>query len=200
MNGLKERKMKKYNIIYADPAWQYNDKRTGKGKNNPNGAGGAKKHYSTMNIDDICNLPVNKMADDNCMLFLWATSPLLPDAFKVLESWGFNYKTCGFVWVKMTNDMMRVRLDGIGNYTTQNAEFCLIGLKGKYWRNSTKIKQIVLSPKTKHSEKPKDVRSRIVELCGDLPRIELFSRDNSDGWDAWGNEVENSIDLSEYYT
>ena len=192
--------MKKYNIIYADPAWSYNDKRTGKGKNNPNGAGGAEKHYKTMSVSDICDLPIDKMADDNCMLFLWATSPLLPDAFKVLESWGFNYKTCGFVWVKMTNDMTRVRLDGIGNYTTQNAEFCLIGLKGKYWRNSTKIKQIVLGPKTKHSQKPKEVRDRILTLCGDLPRVELFSRDNSDGWDAWGNEVENSIDLSKYYT
>lgn len=187
--------MKKYNIIYADPAWSYNDKRTSAGKNNPNGAGGALKHYKTMPTSEICELPIKEIADDNCMLFLWATSPLLPDAFKVMEAWGFKYKTCGFVWVKMTNDLMKVRGDGIGFYTIQNAEFCLIGLKGKYWRNLTGVKQIILAPKTKHSEKPSEVRERIETLCGKLPRVELFARKNYEGWDAWGNEVEKSINI-----
>ena len=187
--------MKKYNIIYADPAWQYNDKRTGKGKNNPNGAGGAEKHYNTMNIEDICRLPINQIADKNCMLFLWATSPLLPEAFKVIDAWGFKYKTMGFVWAKTTNDFSKIRGDGIGNYTIQNAEFCLIALKGRYWRNKTGVKQFILSPKMKHSEKPSEAKNRILDLCGDLPRIELFARQQTDGWDVWGNEVVSDVVL-----
>jgi len=187
--------LKKYNIIYADPAWSYNDKRTGVGKNNPHGAGGALKHYKTMATDEICKLPLQKITADNCMLFLWATSPLLPEAFRVMEAWGFKYKTVGFVWAKITNDQMKIRGDGIGNYTIQNAEFCLIGLRGKYWRNKTGIKQFVLSPKKKHSEKPNEVRNRILELCGDLPRVELFARQKVEGWDSWGNEVDCDIEL-----
>ena len=187
--------MKKYKIIYADPAWQYSDKRTGAGKNNPNGAGGAEKHYNTMPTNEICSLPIKNISADNCMLFMWATSPLLPDAFKVMEAWGFKYKTVGFVWAKTTNDGMKIRGDGIGNYTIQNAEFCLIGLKGKYWRNKTGVKQFILSPKQKHSQKPNDAKKRIMELCGDLPRIELFARQQTEGWDVWGNEVESSVSL-----
>lgn len=179
---------KKYNIIYADPPWQYGDKRTGKGKNNPNGAGGAEKHYKTMRTEDICNLPIKNIADDNCMLFMWTTSPMMFEAEKVIKAWGFDYKTFGFVWVKMTNDMSKVRGDGIGNYTIQNAEYCLIGLRGKYWRNKTGVKQILLDPKQEHSKKPSEARERILELCGDLPRIELFARQHADGWDCWGNE------------
>ena len=180
---------KKYNIVYADPPWQYGDKRTGKGKNNPNGAGGAEKHYKTMRTEDICNLPIKDVADDNCMLFMWTTSPMMFEAEQVIKAWGFDYKTFGFVWVKMTNDMSKVRGDGIGNYTIQNAEYCLIGLKGKYWRNKTGVKQILLAPKQEHSKKPNEARERILELCGDLPRIELFARQHADGWDCWGNEV-----------
>jgi site-specific DNA-methyltransferase (adenine-specific) len=111
------------------------------------------------------------------------------EAEKVIKAWGFDYKTFGFVWVKMTNNMSKVRGDGIGNYTIQNAEYCLIGLKGKYWRNKTGVKQILLAPKQEHSKKPSEARERILELCGDLPRIELFARQHADGWDCWGNEV-----------
>lgn len=180
---------KKYNIIYADPPWSYSDKRTTRGKNNPHGAGGAEKHYKTMATQDICDLPVKNISADNCMLVLWTTAPMIFEAKKVIESWGFDYKTVAFVWMKMTNDMKKVRGDGIGNYTIQNAEYCLIGLKGKYWRNKTGVKQILLAPKQEHSKKPNEARDRIVELLGDLPRIELFARQHADGWDCWGNEV-----------
>ena len=97
---------KKYNIIYADPPWQYGDKRTGKGKNNPHGAGGAEKHYSTMQTIEICNLPIKNIVAEDCMLFMWATAPMIFEAEKVIKAWGFDYKTFGFVWVKMTNDMV----------------------------------------------------------------------------------------------
>lgn len=180
---------KKYNIIYADPPWCYSDKRKTGGKNNPHGAGGAEKHYNTMPTQEICDLPVKELADENCMLVMWTTAPMIFEAKKVIEAWGFNYKTFGFVWVKMTNDMKKVRGDGIGNYTIQNAEYCLIASKGKYWRNKTGVKQILLAPKQEHSKKPNETRERIVELFGDVPRIELFARQNVEGWDCWGNET-----------
>lgn len=143
-----------------------------------------------MSIDDICALPVKEIAADDCMLFIWTTGPMIFETAKVIESWGFNYKTFGFVWVKTTNDMSKVRGDGIGNYTTQNAEYCLIAAKGRYWRHSTGVKQIVLSPKRKHSQKPDEIRTRIVHLLGDVPRVELFARQHAEGWDCWGNETE----------
>jgi len=187
---------KKYNIIYADPAWKYNDKRNGEGKNNPNGAGGALKHYKCMDIEEIKSLRVPEITDENCMLFLWATSPFMKAAIEVIESWGFKFITIPFVWIKMRNDMSEPRKDGIGNYTLNNAEYVLLGRKGKYWRNSTKVKQILLNPKMGHSKKPEEIRKRIEELCGDLPRIELFARDKAEGWDVWGNEAPNFTQLS----
>jgi len=184
---------KKYQIIYADPPWKYRDKRNKKGKNNPTGAGGAMKHYQCMELDDIKTLPIREISDDNCMLFLWITSPFIREGLEVINSWGFRYITIPFVWIKMKNDMTSPRKDGIGNYTPNNAEYVLLGRKGKYWRNSTKVKQILFHPKTTHSQKPDEVRNRIIDLCGDIPRIELFARNRFDGWDAWGNELSKTI-------
>lgn len=181
---------KKYRIIYADPPWKYNDKRNTAGKNNPSGAGGASKHYNCMDIDEIKSLPIQNITDDNCMLFLWVTSPMMEKAFEVIKCWGFKYCTIVFVWIKMKNDFSDYRKDGIGNYTLSNAEYVLLARKGKYWRNSTKVKQIVLAPKPiKHSKKPEEIRRRIVELCGNVPRIELFARQRFEGWDVWGLEA-----------
>ena len=185
---------KKYQIILCDPPWSYKDKRTKPIKNSPGGAGGAEKWYKTMSVSDICALKVSEIAEENCMLFLWATPPLLPEAFEVLKSWGFIYKTVGFVWVKMTNDGKKDR-EGMGYYTMSNAELVLIGLRGRYWRNKFGVRQILFAPKTEHSKKPNEIRKRIIELCGDLPRIELFAREKTEGWDVWGNEVESDIDL-----
>ena len=178
--------MKKYNIIYADPPWDYGNTK------NLNGQfwGIAEKHYPVMKFDDIKNLPIDKICDDNCYLFLWTTSPFLEKSFEVMKSWGFNYCTVGFVWVKTTNDGKRVREDGLGKYTISNAEYCLIGRKGKYIRESKKVKQIILHRKQKHSQKPDEIRDRIVELCGDLPRIELFATKKVDGWDSTGYIVD----------
>ncbi len=179
---------KKYNIIYADPPWTYSDKRSGSGYKNPNGAGGANKHYPTMSLKDICDMPIQDITDENAMLFLWCTSSLLDYGFEVMQHWDFKYKTMGFVWVKMTKDYSKP-YSGMGFYTNQNAEFCLLGLKGKYWREAKNVKQIIQEPRDKHSKKPLDIRKRIVSLCGDLPRIELFARETSEGWDSWGNEI-----------
>jgi len=181
----------KYNIILADPPWKYRDKSLSHG-------GGAECHYPTMDIKEICELSVEKIADDNCVLFLWVTFPMLKEGLKVIKSWGFEYKTCAFVWVKANkreiikqgklfngiDDFM-----GMGRWTRSNAEVCLLGIKGKPKRISTKVRQIIYSPIRKHSQKPEEVFNRIIQLIGKLPRIELFAREKREGWDAWGNEI-----------
>ncbi len=183
--------MKKYQIIYADPPWQYNDK-----KGNDPAMGGIT--YPTMPTEDICELGIdlNKYKQSPCSLFLWVTMPMLPDGLRVMESWGFNYVTCAFTWVKQNKSGMGI-YSGLGHWTNGNAELCLFGRYGKPKRINKNIKQIVLSPLRNHSQKPPEVRERIVSLIGDLPRIELFARQKVEGWDCWGNEVESDIELGE---
>jgi len=173
---------KKYNIIYADPPWDYGNTK------NHNGEfwGMADKHYSVMKLPDIKSLPLQNITSDDCYLFLWATSPFLEKVFEVIKVWGFKYATVGFVWIKMKNDMSGVRKDGLGKYTISNAEYCLIARKGKYRRLSKSVQQIIQTPKMAHSQKPAETRDRIIQLVGDLPRIELFARQKTDGWDCWG--------------
>ena len=189
-------KGKKYKIIYADPPWFYNKRNLFKkdGRRN-NFAWGATNHYPVMKTAEICKIPVSKIVDDNSILFLWATFPRLEDAVRVINAWGFKYITVGFVWIKTTKSG-EIRMDGLGNYTMSNAEVCLIGKKGTISRQKTGVKQIILHQKTKHSEKPQEVRDRIINLMGDIPRIELFARQKTEGWDVWGNELQNDIELS----
>jgi N6-adenosine-specific RNA methylase IME4 len=169
---------KKYNIIYADPAWKY----WSSGKKNQS------RHYKCMTIDEICSLPVSQISNDNCILFLWVTYPILEKSFQVLESWGFKYSTCGFSWIKK-NKKADSLFWGLGSWTRSNNEICLLATKGKPKRISKAVHQVVLDKIREHSRKPDCVRDRIVELCGDLPRIELFARQKVEGWDCWGNEV-----------
>ena len=185
---------KKYQIIYADPPWSYKvwseDKKSAQGC--------AKKHYCTMTIDDICKLPVKNIADKDCKLFLWATPPCLQEALQVMKAWGFEYKTVAFCWVKI-NPASKTPFFGIGHWTASNCELVLAGLKrgGRLNRQSKSISQIDLSPRGKHSVKPDSIRNKIVTLCGDLPRIELFARIPKEivedpslkGWDVWGDEI-----------
>ncbi len=176
---------KRYQIIYADPPWDYGNTK------NHNGHfwGIADRHYAVMKLSEIKSLPVASIAADNCYLFIWVTSPFLQKGFEVIESWGFKYATVGFVWVKTTNDQTTVRGDGLGKYSISNAEYCLIARRGKYWREARNVKQIIMAPKTRHSEKPSCTRDRIIELCGNRSRIELFARQSCKGWDSWGLEV-----------
>ena len=171
----------KYNIIYADPPWKY-----GGGKNNKTFRV-ATAHYSTMKTNDICELPINKISENDSILFLWVTPPQLIDGLKVMNAWGFKYKTVGFTWVKTYKNGKPVF--GLGFWTRSNAEFCLIGVKGHIKRINNNVPQLIISERQKHSKKPDEIRSRIVDLMGDLPRIELFARQESDGWDCWGDEI-----------
>lgn len=175
---------KKYNIIYADPPWTFKTY-SEKGKEKKS----AENHYDCMNIEDIYSLPVQDIADDNCVLMLWVTYPLLKEGLQTIEEWGFTYKTCGFSWVKK-NKKADSFFWGLGYWTRANNEICLLATKGKPSRVSKSVHQIVYEPISKHSKKPDCVRDKIVGLCGDLPRIELFARQTAEGWDSWGNEVQ----------
>ena len=180
---------KEYDIIYADPPWAYHDKSMNRG--------GAERHYSTMSIDDICKLKVPAKKDS--ILFLWATYPLLPEALHVIQSWGFQYKTCAFTWVK-TNKISNTLYMGMGHYTRSNAEICLLATRGKTLpkRYSRSIRNTHMFPIKRHSAKPSQFREMIVQLYGEeTSKLEMFARETAIGWDSWGNEVTGSDSANE---
>ncbi len=179
---------KKYQVIYADPPWEY--RQSGSKKSS---RGMAKQHYPTMKTEDICSLPVKNIKTDSAMLFIWATFPNIGEALKVIKAWGFIYKTAAFVWVKKNKRNTRSNFWGMGAYTRANAEVCLLATsKNTKAREMVKrhdIHQIIESPVRRHSEKPPETRVLITRLLGDLSRIELFARERVDGWDCWGSEI-----------
>lgn len=182
--------MKKYNVIYCDPPWAYRVwSQKGNGRS-------AESHYSTMSLEDIKALPVGGLAEKNCALFMWITFPLLNEAFNVLDAWGFTYKSVAFVWVKQ-NKKTPSLFWGMGYWTRANAELCIVATKGSPKRQSRRVHQVILSPIEEHSKKPDEARNRIVELMGDVPRIELFARQKTPGWDVWGNEAPDSVAMPE---
>ena len=185
--------MKKYTVLYADPPWRY--------RNKPNGRS-PESHYPTMKTEDICALPVQALAAEDCALFLWVTMPMLFEAQKVLAAWGFRYKTVAFVWVKQNRTGSGI-FWGMGYWTRANAELCLLATRGRPQRRAKNIHQVIISPVEEHSKKPEEARRRIEALLGEVPRLELFARRPSPGWDVWGNEVESNVvlkNLSDSYT
>lgn len=180
----------KYNVIYVDPPWKY----SAYNGNQDSRISTAENHYPVMSMKELKQLDVGGLAcPDYCYLFLWATFPCLPEAIELMKHWGFTYKTVAFNWVKRTKKGDKWFF-GIGYYTRSNSEICLLGVKGSPVVNSHSVSQIIETelietPIEAHSKKPAEVRDRIVQLCGDVPRIELFAREYSDGWDVWGNEV-----------
>lgn len=179
---------KKYKVIYADPPWSFTSKELQK-------YGGVRftsmdKHYQTQSKDWIKRLPVITIADSDCALFLWSTDAHLGEAIDTMESWGFKYITVAFVWEKLTSTGKTVA--NLGAWTMKNYELCLFGTRGSMlkYKRVNNVYQKVASERTKHSRKPEQVRRNIELIFGDLPRIELFARQKVDGWDAWGDEVE----------
>ena len=174
---------KKYNIIYADPPWQFKYySKKGEEKKS------AQCHYSCMTLDDIKALPISRLAAKDCVLLMWVTFPFLEKGFEVIKEWGFEYKTCGFTWVKK-NKKADSWFWGCGHWTRANAEICLLATKGNPKRVSKSVHQVCDARIREHSRKPDEIREKIVQLCGDIPRIELFARQYAEGWDCWGNEV-----------
>ena len=189
--------MSKYDIIYADPAWNYRQKSLNRG--------GAERYYSTMKVEDIKKINVGEISTENSVLFIWGTWPNLIECLSVIDAWGFKYKTCGFLWVKSNKRTNPKQLTmypvydffmGMGHYTRSNTEYCLFAVKGKgLKRTNAGIRQVVYEPVRSHSEKPPIVRNSITKLFSSNKRIELFARKKFNDWDVWGNEVNSDIEL-----
>ncbi len=195
--------MKKYQIIYADPPWQFSGGIRSSKKIDgefqyytPETTVGSGKFKSIMMDDEILALPVSCITDDDCVLFLWTTDAHLPLAIKVMTAWGMPYKTVAFVWNKKEKSGKQVCY--YGKWTMKGTELCLLGARGRANSliQSHKVRGLVEATRGKHSEKPQEVRDSIVALMGDRPRIELFARQKVEGWDCWGNEVESDIELA----
>jgi len=177
---------KKYNIIYADPPWQYGSKQYQDGGRDFDKL---ESHYNVMSIEDIKRLPVNNIAEKDCMLFLWVTDSHIKEGLAVIEAWGFEYKTIGFNWIKKYKS---------GSYCVNFApwllkswEICLIGIRGTMgkYKKANNIQGLLIEERTIHSKKPNEARKRIDLLFGDIPKIELFAREKINGWDVWGKEA-----------
>jgi len=177
---------KKYNVIYADPAWRFSqginrrkDIREKFGTNEE-----LSIQYPTMSDKEIIELNVADYADDNCVLFLWTTDAHLEVAIKAINNWGFKYKTVAFTWNKKRGFM--------GKWTVKQCEICLLATKGTAHKllKSFKEKSYLEENKTEHSKKPNEFRKRIERMFGDVQKLEMFARTRAEGWDAWGNETD----------
>ena len=172
--------VKLYKIIYADPAWVYQDKSKSHG-------GGAESHYECTPTEEMGKIPINADKDSVCLM--WVTYPQLEEGLKLMSLWGFKFKTVAFTWVKK-NSKSEGFFFGMGRYTRANPEICLLGVKGKgVTRVSASIPNLQIYPRGEHSQKPRQIKEQIVKLFGDLPRIELFARETTEGWDVFGKEV-----------
>jgi N6-adenosine-specific RNA methylase IME4 len=178
------RTRRKYGVIYADPAWSFSNwSAKGTGRN-------ASSHYDVLDFAALAALPVADLAADDCVLFLWATDPLLPKALELITAWGFTYKTVGFYWVKL-NKQARSGVDyftGLGYWTRANPELCLLATRGSPPRLNKDVRRLVVWQRREHSRKPDCVRDRIERLVAG-PYLELFTRETKVGWDCWGDQV-----------
>ena len=172
--------IKKYSALLCDPPWRYEQKRL---------SGAAEKHYTTISVDELCALPIADIAANDSVLFLWTTFPQLSEALRVIQAWGFCYKTVAFVWLK-TNRQSGGWFYGLGFWTRGNAEICLLATQGRPKRQSASVHQFIIAPVREHSRKPDITRDKIVELLGDVPRVEIFARERAEGWDAIGNGID----------
>lgn len=175
--------MKKYQIIYADPPWKGHYFRRNS------------TAYPLMSVEKIASLPIQSIVHQDALLFMWVTMSAIPDALRVIDGWGFQFVTNGFTWIKTCSKSNKPAV-GLGMWTRHNAEICLLAKRGRPTRQSFAVRSLVTSPRLRHSQKPAVVRDRIVELCGDIPRLELFARTKTPGWDIWGNELSNDLELS----
>lgn len=202
---------KKFSLIYADPPWQYKNQATRAATNN---------HYQTMQLQELKSLNIKSIAEKNSILVMWYTAAFSRQAEALATCWGFDIKTMKlFTWVKLNKryiDNINKQLKksgvscaddvlnlisgqtkfGLGNYTRANTEDCLIAIRGEGLpRQNKSVSQVIYAPISKHSEKPHEARVRLESLYGDVNRVELFARNSFDGWDAWGNECDNTIEL-----
>jgi len=177
--------VKRYDVIYADPAWEYKSKKSGGSMTS-----GAAQQYPVMRLDDIQALPVRELAAKDAALFLWGTVPMLPEAMGTMAAWGFTYKTALF-W-----DKQRF---GTGYWFRGQVEYLLFGIRGKVPAFRTSERNLYSERSERHSAKPDRYRQIIEAAWPGAVRLEMFSRrPASAAWDVWGNEAEGSIDLTQY--
>jgi len=166
----------KYRVIYADPPWKYGNMQHSKDEQETT----LDTHYPTMEIDELCALPIKDLSAPNSVLFLWTTSPLLEKSFEVINAWGFDYKS-SMIWDKMKHN--------VGYYVSVRHEFLLICTKGSCLPTSKTLTNSVQHiERTKHSQKPQEFY-QIIETMYEPPYIELFAREPRKGWSAWGNQL-----------
>ena len=173
----------RFSIVYADPPWDYKGQlqHTGAGGRD---SGGAVRHYPTVKTKDLKNLPVWEIVEEDCLLFMWATSPHLDQAIDLGKAWGFEWGTIAFVWNKGKANP--------GFYTMSENEICLVFKRGKIPspRGARNVRQTIFHPRSKHSRKPEEARHRIGLMFPEQRKIELFAREEVEGWTAWGIDVE----------
>ena len=190
---------KRYDIIYADPPWDYGGKmqfdRTGTLEHNADLSrkifiSSANFKYPTVKTGVLKKIPITEIAKDDCLLFMWVTSPHLAQGIELGQAWGFEYKTVAFVWNKMVHNP--------GRYTMSYCEMCLVFKRGRIPepRGTRNEKQLLNVPRGKHSAKPREVREAIERMFPTQDRIELFARERPVGWDVWGLDVREEYDVS----
>ena len=166
----------KWKLLLVDPPWQYENKRTG----GTSMISGAEQHYDTLSIKDLCELPIGNLSETNSIMFLWATTALIPEALEVMKAWGFKYKSAVF-WRKI----MRL---GMGYWFRGQVELCLLGIRGNVKAFRLQKPNFIQSRVRKHSQKPSEMYG-LIDLLGIDSKIELFARERREGWDAWGNQL-----------
>lgn len=174
VSSLNELQGEQFSTVYADCPWRYGNQGTRAATDN---------HYSTMTVDELCEMPVAKLASKNAHLHLWTTNAFLFDAKRVMDAWGFEYKSV-FVWVKPTM--------GIGNYWRVSHEFLLLGVRGSLSFNDKSLMSWESIERGEHSSKPESVRMKI-ERASPGPYLELFGRRTSPGWTIMGNQVKRNL-------
>lgn len=181
--------MKRYQLIYADPPWHFKV-RSHKGEGRS-----ALNHYSVMSVEDIARLPVANIAEEHAVCLLWVIDPMIEQGYRVMREWGFTPKTVGFYWVK-ENMKSKGYFTGLGYYTRANPEQCILGTRGKGLTRMDKgVRRLIVAPRGRHSEKPKEAYTRIERLFGDVTRVELFARNLRPGWDSWGDEITGGVSI-----
>lgn len=205
---------RRYGAILMDPPWQFKTfSAKGRGRcpdgpvtRNEQRQNSPERHYKTMAMDDIRGLPVPDLAARDCVLFLWAVDPMIPEAIDLGRHFGFAYKTVAFYWAKLRREGSTRHLlhnepahklfpMGTGYWTRANPEVCLLFAKGKPRRLSADVRKLMLSPRREHSRKPDEIYDRIESLVAG-PYLEMFARQRRGGWDAWGNEVDKYTEAS----
>jgi N6-adenosine-specific RNA methylase IME4 len=171
-----------YSLILCDPPWTYRDKANA-------GKRGACHKYATMTVDEICALPVPDLCAKDCLLACWWVGPQPAEALRVVAAWGFRLVNMkGFTWRKLTRTGKTEHF-GMGHWSRGNTEDCLFAVRGHPKRVNAGVRQLINAPIREHSRKPDETRERLVQLMGDVPRLEMFARQRVAGWTPWGLEV-----------